>query len=74
MKELELLIDNVQHMNQPIAKRGKGKQRDSSPSEVLETLRQLTTDFQKRLTVASKEVNMLSMMNRSPEGHVFSLT
>ncbi|PIK57121.1 putative coiled-coil domain-containing protein [Apostichopus japonicus] len=60
MKELELLIDNVQQMNQPIGKRGRGKQRDTpSPSEVLETLRQLTNDFQKRLNLASKEVTRL---------------
>lgn len=63
MKELELLIDNVQQMNQPIGKRGRGKQRDGpSPSEVLETLRQVTTDFQKRLNLASKEVTLLEFI------------
>ncbi|KAJ8029808.1 hypothetical protein HOLleu_29301 [Holothuria leucospilota] len=56
MKELELLIDNVQNMQQPIAKKGRKKSETPSPMEVLEMLRQITTDFQKRLLNASKEV------------------
>lgn len=59
MKELELLIDNVQNMQQPVAKKGHKKSETPSPMEVLETLRQITTDFQKRLLNASKEVGCL---------------